>query len=358
MIYTSLAAFIISLGLIPLIFIFCKKFNVYDSINARKIHTGKVPRLGGVAIFISFSISFFVYIFTFSTSHMLFPVFMWIGAFMIFVMGVLDDFINLRARLKFLIQCTAAFIVVSGGYRFKQILFIQVPPLVGQIFTFFWIVGVINAFNLIDGLDWLCSGISFLIFATLHIVFARSAVDYSAICLILSCSIAGFMVYNKPPAKIFLGDGGSQFLGYFAAVCPLFYSTLNYEYNKFLIMLVLASIPLTDTIAAIWRRTREHRSIFSPDKAHVHHKLMNIGLSKKGALGVLLGIQVLICLSVGLAMYLKTFEGTVLLLLSFAFILLIFSTLHYINRAVNCRINKEQKNITRRLTRKFEKGQL
>jgi len=283
---------------------------------------------------------------------------MWSGGFLIFLMGVLDDFLNLKARLKLLIQCVAAFMVVSCGYRFKQIIFIDVPPLVGQIFTFFWIIAVINSFNLIDGIDWLCSGISFLTLSTLYIVFARSAVDYSAICLILSCATLGFMFYNKPPAKIFLGDGGSQFLGYFVAVCPLFYSTWNYEYNKFLIMLVLVSIPLTDTIAAVWRRAREHRSFFSPDKSHVHHKLMNIGLSKRGAVFVLLGIQTLICLSVGLAMYLQAFNGTVLLILSFCFVLLIFSTLHYINRAVNRRIEKEQKSLTKKKTKKLERKQL
>ena len=335
MVLLAWLAFFISAVLIPITIIICKQYKIYDKINSRKIHSGNIPRLGGLAVVISFTICAAMYEFSFSHDKgvISFPVI--IGGLIIFMMGIIDDFHSLRARLKLFFQCTVALIIVLSGYRFKQIFSFTVPVLFAQIITFCWIVGIVNAFNLIDGLDALCGGLSFLILATLYIIFARSAQDAAAICLILCGSIAGFLLYNKPPAKIFLGDGGSQFLGFVVAVCPLFYSTVNYEYNKVLIMIVLVSIPMTDTIAAVWRRTREHRSFFSPDRAHIHHKLINIGFSKVSAVVFLLGLQLLVCLSVCLAMYLQTFKGTILLCVTYAFILMFFSILHYINRKVN-----------------------
>lgn len=327
---------LISAILIPLIIKVCSKYNLYDKINVRKIHTGDIPRLGGVAVVLSFTmvISFSMhYLSDIADARGTLPLV--VGGFIIFLMGVIDDFHSLRARTKLFFQCVAAFIIVFSGYRFKQLFSFSVPTLPAQIFTFFWIVCIINAFNLIDGLDALCGGLSILIMGTLYLIYARSASSAATVCIVLCGSIAGFLFFNKPPAKIFLGDGGSQFLGFVVAVCPLFYSTTNYEYNKVLIMLNLVSIPMTDTIAAIWRRTREHRFFFTPDSAHIHHKLLNIGFSKKSAVVFLLGTQFLICVSVCFAMYLQTLKGTILLCITYAFVLLSFSVLHYINRNIN-----------------------
>ena len=328
-------SFLISVCLIPLIILFCKHFNLYDFVDKRKIHTGEIPRLGSVGFVPAFCLASIIY-FHFSiaaSGHDLMPLI--IAGCIIFIFGLIDDIVNLRGFIKLLFQSIAAFIVVWSGHRFTQICFIQLSPVGGSILSFCWIIGIINAFNLIDGIDALCGGISFLILNSLGIIFYRSARPTAAICFILAASVAGFLVYNKPKAKIFMGDGGSQFLGFMAAALPLYKSTWNFEYNKFLVILVLVSIPLLDTVAAMWRRTREHRSFFSPDRSHIHHKLMNIGFTPKQVLLILLSIQSLLCLSSGLAMYLQESKGAILLCVTFAFMLLLFTIIHYTNRAVN-----------------------
>ena len=333
MIVSSFLAFLISVSLIPVIIKVCARLKLYDSIDARKIHSGNIPRLGGVAVFLSFAVAMVVYNLFFSTEKG-FGIEIVFGGFLIFGMGLADDVFDLGAKLKLLIQCVTAFIIVFSGYHFKQILFFKIPPFFAGVITFLWIVGVTNAFNLIDGLDCLCGGIALMVLMTLYAIFGRSALNAAACSLMLSGAIAGFLLYNRPPAKIFLGDSGSQFLGFVVAVCPLFDSTSNYEYNKVLIMFLLMSIPVTDIIAAIWRRKREHRSFFTPDRFHVHHKLLNIGFSKVAVLMLLLSLQAIICVSVCFSMYLKLFRGTMLLFVVYCFVILFFAFLHYANRAV------------------------
>jgi UDP-GlcNAc:undecaprenyl-phosphate GlcNAc-1-phosphate transferase len=131
-----------------------------------------------------------------------------------------------------------------------------------------------------------------------------------------------------------MGDNGSQYMGFMIAAVPLYYSTDNFEYNKFLIMLILVAIPMLDTVAAIWRRVRDHRPIMSPDRAHLHHKLLNLGYTRKQAMEMLLLIQCMLCIAVCLAMYLSRSKGAILLLVVFAFMLMFFSIIHFTNRAV------------------------
>ena len=313
----------------------CNKYNIYDKESKRKIHSGNIPRLGGVGFVPAFFISALVYIALpgSGTYGNVLPLI--IAGVLIFIFGFIDDVADLRARFKLLIQIIAALILTLNGYRFKQICFIILPVWLQYMLTFCWILGIINAFNLIDGLDGLCGGISFFIVCTLGIILYRSARQPAAISFIMAASIGGFLVFNRPPAKVFMGDGGSQFLGFMIAALPLYKSTTNFEYNKFLLMCVVVSIPLLDTVAAMWRRTREHRSLLSSDSAHIHHKLINIGYTKGQALFLLLSLQVLLCVTAGFAMYLQEFKGAVLLFVAFLFMLLFFSMIHFTNRAVN-----------------------
>ena len=131
-----------------------------------------------------------------------------------------------------------------------------------------------------------------------------------------------------------MGDNGSQFMGFMIAAVPLYYSTDNFEYNKFLIMLVLVAVPMMDTIAAIWRRLRDRRSILSPDRAHLHHKLLNLGYTKKQAMYMLLLIQFMLCVGVYLAMYLSRSKGAILLIVVYTFMAFFFSVIQFTNRAV------------------------
>ncbi len=324
------ASFIGSVCIIPLIIYICKRHGWYDSIDERKLHKGNIPRLGGVGIIISFIFSALTYFIISPSNRVSHVLPLIIAGLLIFLFGIADDFLNLRALYKLFIQVIASLIVIFSGYRFKQIGAVELPLLFSYMLTFFWMIGVINSFNLIDGMDGLCGGLSFLILGALGIIFLRSSRPTAGICFMMCGAIAGFLVYNKPDAKIFMGDGGSQFLGFMIAALPLYYSTPNYEYNKFLVIVVLVTIPMLDTISAMWRRIREHRSIMSPDSRHIHHKLLGLGMTKKQALIMLLILQSLLCCAAGLGMYLQEFKGSVLMLIIFIFMVTYYSTLHFI----------------------------
>lgn len=331
MIYSIVAAFLLNIILIPIIIKICKHFGWYDSQDDRKIHTGNIPRLGGLGIVISFIVSVSIYFLFFSESknlNQILPII--IAGLIIFIFALLDDFFTFKPFFKLLFQIISSLIVILFDFRFKQICNYVLPTWLSYTITFFWMIGIINAYNLIDGLDGLCGGLSALVIGSLGIIFNYGNESTSTICFIMVASITGFLLYNKPKAKIFMGDGGSQFMGFIIAAIPLYYSTSNFEYNKFLVMIVLVSIPMLDTIAAMWRRTREHRSFLSPDSRHIHHKLISLGFSRVQTLIFLLSIQILLCLSAGLGMYLRENKGSIFLFSIFIFMIMFYSSLHFI----------------------------
>lgn len=336
--YASLLTFILSLLLTWLIIKICKRYKLYDEIDPRKIHSGNIPRLGGVAVFVSFFVCAGIYVCLFQKGTFDFAWQAFLGLLLIFAFGFIDDLVDLHARFKFLVQIAAALLVALSPVGISKIFFINLNPVLGKLFTFFWILVCVNAFNLIDGIDWLCSGISFLSIITLGFLSLIFRTDSFSLYFILAGAIAGFMVFNKPPAKIFLGDSGSQTLGFAVAVFPLIYEeSLSFEYNKMLIMLLIASIPLTDVIAATWRRIRDHRSIFSADRSHIHHKMLNVGFSRGATILFLLCLQVLICFSVLISYKLTVRVATAELCLFLAIVELVFITFHYLNHSVNLR---------------------
>jgi len=241
------------------------------------------------------------------------------------------------AVYKLIAQIIAACIVIYGGFEYRQIFGIILPRWISVPLTILWIISIINAYNLIDGLDGLCGGLAFLTILTLFVLF-HNANPIAEIFLLVAASVFGFLLFNEPPAKIFMGDGGSQFLGFIIATAPLCFSSEKLEFNKLLIMFVLTSIPMLDTIAAVWRRVREHRPIMSPDRSHLHHKMLNIGFSAKQAMIALVGIQAILCSSVCFTIYLNKTQSTVLLSITYAFMIFFFSAIHFINRAVNRKI--------------------
>ena len=330
----TVLAFVLTVALLPLIIKLCKVYSIYDTVNARKIHSGNIPRLGGIAIAVSFIVCATLY-FHFAKISIL-PNFLpiLIAGLLIFLFGLLDDIIEMRALFKLFVQLAAAAIVTFSGLRFKQIFSFVLPVPLGIALTFFWIVGIVNAYNLMDGLDGLCGSLTLTALVTLGFILAQSFIAGAAICFILAAAIAGFLVSNWPPAKIFMGDGGSQFLGFMVASVPLISSSTNVEHNKFMIMLVLVSFPMLDTIAAIWRRVRDHYPIMQPDKLHLHHKLLNLGLDKKQVLYMVMWIQVFLCVVVYGSTLSGRKVGIVLLASSYIVMISFFSVIHYINRAI------------------------
>lgn len=338
----SLVAFLVSLISMPLIIKFSTKFNIFDYQDARKIHSGNISRLGGVGIAISFFVCTAVYFLI--TDASLFIEYLPIisAGLIIFVFGFIDDIVTLRAIVKLFIQIVATCLVIFSGNRFTQIGPWQIPSVLSYIFTFCWIIGVVNAFNLIDGLDGLCGSLAFTTTLTLGIIYTLSGINISVICFILAASILGFLCFNWPPAKLFMGDCGSQFLGFMLATLPLIPADSVIEFNKFLIIASVAAFPIFDTIAAIWRRIRDKRPIMSPDKSHLHHKLLNMGYTKKSSLYLVVFIQLLLCSLVVISYLLGTYKGMMVLLLTLVFVTLFFTFIHYTNQAILKRKNNEE----------------
>lgn len=326
---------VLSLVSMPIIIHFCNKHNIYDYQDARKVHSGNISRLGGVGIVFAFITSTALYLVFTSQLSVLKSLPILLAALIIFIFGFLDDIFTLSAWFKLIVQLAASALVTFNGYRFTQIFGWVLPTPVSYILTFGWILGVINAYNLIDGLDGLCGSLSFTAVTTLGVLYLLSNNLEAGICFILAGAIFGFLCFNWPPAKLFMGDDGSQFLGFVIATIPLYTSSDIFEYNKFLIMLILTAFPVFDTIAAIWRRLRDKRSIMAPDRSHLHHKLLNIGYTKRQALHLIVFIQLLLCGMVILSFFIGKLKGTAMLLEGFIFMIIFFSVIHYTNRAMN-----------------------
>lgn len=330
-------SFLVSVLLVPAVLAFCKKKELYDTTNERKVHSGKIPRLGSVAFVPAFSIASIIFFFFHSPSSAFRILPLVLGGLIIFGFGILDDVIELRGRQKLFVHLFVSALVISFGFRFRNILGFELPPVLGYIITFAWIIGVVNSYNLIDGVDALCGGLSFFVSITIGFIYFRTEPTITALSFILAAAILGFLVYNKPKAKIFMGDGGSQFLGFIIAILPLYKSQESLaatEHIKLPMMIVLSLIPIMDTIAAMWRRTREHRSFFSADKSHLHHKLMNLGFDVVQILTTLYSFQIFLCLIAYLAVYIGERKSIFILMAGFLTISMMFTVIHYINRAV------------------------
>ncbi|AEE16411.1 MraY family glycosyltransferase [Treponema brennaborense] len=336
------SAFVISVLLIPIIIFLCKKHGWYDSLSERKIHTEKIPRLGGAGFVTAFVVSSVLYFYFECNLSILSLIPFIVSSLLIFIFGVIDDFKDLSAKFKLLVQIIAALIMILNGYHFTNLGSFQFGPF-GYIITFVWFIGVINAFNLIDGVDALCGGLSSFILITLGVIYMRAGrSETAALCFILTAAVCGFLVYNKPKAKIFMGDGGSQFLGFMVAALPLFPASPAVEHNKMLIAGLLVSIPVLDTIAAVWRRKREHVPFFTPDRRHLHHKLMNMGYTPVSILVLLYAIQIGICCIVLIALWCKGLRETFILIGGYCIMFVFFAIIHYTHRAVTRKKNEHE----------------
>lgn len=266
-----------------------------DKPNKRKIHTKPMPRLGGLGIYGAFVFGYIMY--GTLTTQMLSIL---ISSFLILLLGVLDDIKPIRAKYKILVHLIAAVIVVFyGGLFFDELsilgLNIVLPKVVNQLIAVFFIVGAINAINLIDGLDGLCAGISFIYFITVAIIaFILNQMQGLDIilCLIMVGATLGFLVQNFPPAKVFMGDCGSTFLGFMIAIIAL----LGYKVTtitSLVIPVIILAVPIFDTLFAIIRRILKHEKIGAPDREHFHHQLLKMKFSPRKTILIIYGINIL-----------------------------------------------------------------
>ena len=263
-----------------------------DEPDERRVHKGRVPRLGGLAMFFGFLLTFLIYFNGYTQYRGIF-----IGMFIVVIIGLIDDSLGLDPRLKFLGQIVAALAamvlsdvninflggVLGSNYSLGWLSW----PL-----TVFWIVGITNAINLSDGLDGLASGISLIAFTSFgFLAYQRDDVVIFSLCLVLVGCILGFLKYNTHPAEVFMGDTGSLFLGYFLGTLSIAGNFKSLTTMTLILPVLVLLVPISDTLWAIVRRLREGRSPFSADKKHFHHKLLNYGMDQSQTVSVIYGIS-------------------------------------------------------------------
>ena len=288
-----------------------KKYGAIDVPNDRRVNKKPMPRLGGIAVIAGFFVSTIYLLISMSIEGKLVLFeedMLWlklVGFFVgIIILGItcfIDDTKGIHSLTKLIVQIVAALIVVACGIRIENF---EIPFLNGQaelnivlsyIITVCWIVGVTNAINLIDGLDGLSSGISLISCISLLIIFTLNGSPLIAIVLItaLGGAISGFLPYNFNPAKTFIGDTGSNFLGFSLAVISILGVAKTYTALVLIAPIIVLALPLFDTLFAIFRRIKNGKSlkaVFKADKGHLHHRLMQKGYTQKQAVFILYGI--------------------------------------------------------------------
>ncbi len=287
--------FLTSAVLVP----FIKKCAIHvgamDIPNERKVHKKPMPRLGGLAIFASFLLGYMLFA---RTSVQMLSIL--IGGFIIVLTGIFDDIKRVPAKIKFVMQIVAACVVVFYGnivLNHVDILGLNLdfPTPLNYLITIFFIVGISNTINLIDGLDGLSSGVSSIYFATIAIIAfilnKMQGLD-TILSLIMLGATLGFLIHNFYPAKIFVGDTGSYFLGFTISVIALlgFKAT---TLTSLIIPIIILAIPIFDTALAILRRLLKGEGIMQPDKDHFHHQLLKMKFSVRTSVLIIYGINIL-----------------------------------------------------------------
>lgn len=302
-------AFVSALLLTPLIRDAAFAIGLVDpSDGDRKLHQKPVPRLGGVALVLSLALAGASMFVEGSIEFELPRQFLVIlaGGLAMHVIGVLDDVIQMRARYKLMGQLGVAIAVCTLGVRVDVISLpgldsLALPSFVGSALTVLWLVGMTNAFNLIDGVDGLAAGAAFVALVTMTIVGAVNQQWATTwVTLTLAGATLGLLVYNFHPASIFLGDSGSLFLGFMLAGLGLLSAQKSSTAMAVAIPLLVLGLPLLDTTLTIARRFLRGQAIFAGDRGHIHHRLLNQGYSPRAVALSLYGV----CVTLGLAAFL------------------------------------------------------
>jgi UDP-GlcNAc:undecaprenyl-phosphate/decaprenyl-phosphate GlcNAc-1-phosphate transferase len=280
--WTLAKTFLIALFLTPIVRDIFRAYNIVDRPGLRKVHAYPIPRLGGISIAAAFVIGLTGLLPDSALAWKLLP-----GAAVIFATGILDDFFNLPPRLKLLGQILAAVIAFWSGLR------IPGPFLLSLILTMGWLLVATNAFNLVDGLDGLCAGVGLIATATLFFAArfevgtleGRVALEIAT--LPLAGALLGFLCHNFSRATMFLGDSGALLIGFLVGCYGLLWTAQTPSRVSMLAPVLACSIPLFDLFLSIARRFVQGRPIFSADRRHLHHRLLDRGLTKRRAVVVI-----------------------------------------------------------------------
>ncbi|MFH1655619.1 MAG: MraY family glycosyltransferase [Candidatus Omnitrophota bacterium] len=284
-------SFGLAYALTPLFIKIAKKFRILDKPDSRKAHTSPTPTLGGIVIYFAFSVAVLAALRINSALYCELAVYtpgLLIGSLALVIFGVLHDTRDMPASVKLFGQIMVSLIIFLSGIRIEAITnpfggseTILLYPL-SLIVTVVWIVALINAINLIDGLDGLAAGIACISSVVLFLIaLVKNDLGSMFICLALAGSCLGFLRYNFFPAKIFMGDAGSMFLGLILGVISIQGINKMAITVALMIPITVLAIPVYDTILSIIRRFISNKHIFKPDRQHIHYRLLDMGVTHK-----------------------------------------------------------------------------
>ncbi|MBR4881647.1 MAG: undecaprenyl/decaprenyl-phosphate alpha-N-acetylglucosaminyl 1-phosphate transferase [Clostridia bacterium] len=292
-------AFLIAFTTTPAVRVLAHKIGAIDIPNDdRRMHKEPVPRLGGLAIYLGFVLT--TVIFSQEITPTLITV--WIGGSIIVLLGMLDDILRLKAIIKLFVQIGVACVAVWQGLTIERITVAGQTVEFGSFaipITMLWIVGLTNAINLIDGLDGLSCGVSTISAISLLLVSIVLGENPATTVLIgiLAGSCLGFLPFNSNPAKIFMGDTGALFLGYTLSIVSITGVLKMHTLVSFIIPLLIFAFPILDTAFAFTRRILHGKSPFAPDRGHLHHRLIDMGLNQKQVVAILYSLCAILGLS-------------------------------------------------------------
>lgn len=283
------------------------RIGAVDQPNARKVHKAPIPRLGGLAIYLSFMLAVLI---TLPLDAQIYGVLL--GATIIVILGVIDDLVELSPKVKLIGQILAAVVLVIFDVRISNLTIpfegmVFLGNIASSVLTVVWVVGIVNTVNLIDGLDGLAAGTSAITAVTLFLVGYQKGQFIAAIMAVaLMGGALGFLKYNFNPARIFMGDTGSMFLGFMLAAISIEGALKSTTTIALAVPVLALGFPIFDTTIAIVRRYLNKVPIFQADKGHFHHKLVEKGLSHKQAVLVIYCICAILC---GAAFFLAQANG-------------------------------------------------
>ncbi len=356
MVYSIIAiTFVSCLIITPIVIKLCFKYNIVDiPKDSRRVHSKPMPRIGGVAIVSSMLIGFLIYYLVTKDipSIALNEKFIGYiaGGLVIAAMGLIDDLFNLRARYKFVFQLVASIIVYCFGVSITGV---KIPFFHSNVIelswwldlplTMIWVIGVTNALNLIDGLDGLAAGITAISATSLLIIFVSTSASLEAIIIsaVLVGAVLGFLPYNFNPAKTFMGDVSSNFLGFTMACVSIMGFAKGYTMLAIIAPVLALGIPIFDTIFAMVRRFLKGQPMLKPDGAHIHHRLIKRGFSQRQAVLILYTITTILCMISVLIVSADIWKLLLLILALICFVTFEFiSMLKTISKQENKEINK------------------
>ncbi len=365
-----LLAFITTFVVTPHTMRLAKKVGAIDIPNDRRVNKKPMPRLGGLAVIAGFVVSI-IYLFITTSLEGKLNLFgeenyfvkmlgFFFGALVLGVVCYIDDVKGVPSFVKLTAQIIASIIVVACGIKIENISipFTEGKIIMGDIFSYIltvcWIVGITNAINLIDGLDGLSSGVTLISCLSLLMVFALNGSPLIAIVLItaLAGALVGFLPFNFSPAKTFIGDTGSNFMGFALAIISILGVAKTYTALVLIAPIIILAMPIFDTLFAIFRRLIKGKSIkavFKPDKGHLHHKLMAKGYTQKQAVLIMYGITAILGMFAVILL-----ESGIWKALSFAILIIAIVAIGYkdVNKLMSDDTVKKEDNIDEKHIRK------